>query len=67
MAYGLVRARGLEYGGREVESQTFDLKSETELCKGVLLRAKIIASNLVISDCASDPRFKPETTYTFKM
>ena len=57
MVYSLVvRALGLEYGGREFEFRSLHLDPETKLReeKGVMLRAK----NLVISDCASNSRYK---------
>ena len=56
----VVRARGLECGGREFDSQGWHLKPETKLLggMGVMVKVKIIASNLVISDCASDPHYK---------
>ena len=31
----VVRARGLEYGGREFESRSLHLKPETELCEEI--------------------------------
>ena len=57
----VVRARGLVLGPREFESRGLHLKPETKLSwgKGVMLGGqKMMASNLVISDCASDPRHK---------
>ena len=57
MVYSLVvRALGLEYGGREFESRSLHLRPETKL-REERVRAKI-ASNLVISDCVSDSRYK---------
>ena len=52
----VVRARSLEYGGCEFESRR--LQPETELREDRELSFGQIASNLVISDCASDPRYK---------
>ena len=53
----VVRGLGLEYGGREFESRSMHLK-----LGGV--GAQMIASNLVISDCASAISVKIETTTT---
>ena len=54
----VVRAHGLEYGGREFESRSLHLKPEIKLREERKLCYGKIASNLVISDCASDSRYK---------
>ena len=52
------RARGLEFGGRGFESWSLHLKPETKLHEERELCYGKLSSNLVISDCASDSRYK---------